>query len=347
MDSPPPYQEHLPPADYLNLGFQCGSHMPKCSKPPFGSSSFVEPGLLAANHKERKLWLCPHLGMSFTQTKELFSALPVAKSADKSHKPRLCLNNKCNLGILHSLFASTVNDDRVGYQLNTNILLLPAQEIAPQSETYEHIFTLQRVAEALHRLDIPLCPHVRLNQSIILAGYNPRCRFTLKDMTCPCSHTTRPEVSSRSCQRHQNLCPHTLCCTSCRNDDLSTIFVLHVIEDTQSIKGPKHAALALLISRDLGNLENASHTAWLSASVQAHEFESITSVFRDWQQDNDHQKRKCLQDSACPRTTKTASALWSSGRKNFVSENLSENSKTAAYKKASSPQSQTRKSTSR
>jgi hypothetical protein len=82
MDSPPPYQENLPPADNLNLDFQCGSHMPKCSKPPFGSSSFVETGLLAANHKERKVWLCPHLGMSFAQTKELFSELPVTKSAD-------------------------------------------------------------------------------------------------------------------------------------------------------------------------------------------------------------------------------------------------------------------------
>jgi hypothetical protein len=171
-------------------------------------------------------------------------------------------------GILHSLFTSTASDDRVRYQLNTDILL-PAQEIIPQSETYKHIFTLQRVTEALPRLDIPICPHVRLNQSLILAGYNPRCRFTLKDMACPCSHTTRPEVSSRSCQRHPNPCPHTICCTSCRNDDLSTFFVLHVIEDTRSIKGPKQAALALLISRDLDNLENASHTAWLSNSFSS------------------------------------------------------------------------------
>lgn len=337
MDSPPPYQENLPPAYNLDLEFRRG--------PPFVSSSLIEPGLPAADHEERKLWLCPHLGMSFTQTREMFSALPVPKSGDKSRGKKNCLNKSCNPGISHSLVAYIANDDRVRYQLLTKILLLPVREIAPQSETYEHLFTLQRVAEALHRLDIPICPHVRLNQSLVLAGYNPRCRFTLYDETCPCSHTEQPEISSRSCTRHQNVCPHTLRCTSCKNDDVATIFVLHLVEETWKINRPRHAALVLVVSRDLGDLEDSSSTAWLSNSVQAHEFESLRTVFGDWQQDNLHQIRKCLKDSDRLRTAKTASTLSSSGRRSFVSEILSQKGKNAGCKKASSPRNRTQEMT--
>lgn len=125
--------------------------------------------------KHRKLWLCPHVGIDFDQAKELCSKFTHTESAVQNHRPRLCQNENCDKDILQSRSTSVTNDGKVTYKLTTAIWLLMSRRIPPPSETYDRIFTLERVAVALHGLDIPICPHIRLNHLLILSAFDPRC----------------------------------------------------------------------------------------------------------------------------------------------------------------------------
>lgn len=224
--------------------------------------------------------MCPHRGVTFNQAQELFSALPAAGPVEKSYRLKKCNQKDCNLVVSH--FLSTVMEDGQNptYKANATIWLLPVRQIPRLSGTYESVFTLERVAVALHGLDIPMCPHIRLDQSIVLARFNPRCLFRYEPDACSSGQITQ--------QVHRLLCRQ---CTSCRQEGLSTSFQFIVVERAGA------AALGLCVSRDLGSLDAPTDPAWLNYSLDPRKFEDTASILREWTLHIHEQRRKCLQET--------------------------------------------------
>lgn len=163
--------------------------------------------------------------------------------------------------------------------------------IPPVSETYERAFTLERVGRALHGLDIPLCPHIRLDHSLVLAAFNPRT--LARNASWPYYHIA------------QSLAFLTLYCSHCKMKGVSTFSNLYILEAAQRTC----AALHLRLSRDIGSLDSPDDTTWLTNSLGPCEFDRVASTFGERTRYMPLPRRNCLQETGNLGYTVTASAL--------------------------------------
>ena len=233
----------------------------------------------------RKVWICPHLGMNFDQTKEFFTEAPVAQSQSWQHQVKPCPHKTCNSHLLNVLSKSRDDDGRLSFLVNTIVYLLQAPKNTSPQATYECLFPPENVAEALHGLDFPVCAHLRLNHAFILSKFHPRCLCTIRNglhTQCACSQTNPSGRSLRLNQGpQQTQCYHTGCCRTCRDQGLSTRFLICVHEDYRHV-ATGQITLAVWLIRDLGTLEDSNHPSWLTHTLQAGELESMASIWLDW-----------------------------------------------------------------
>jgi hypothetical protein len=289
MNPPPPYREH--PSASLQTASIANTHECPQSSSSTSTSTTDRALLSTANNKDRKIWLCPHRGLTFNQAQKWFLAIPAVKSSTVERYAEACSQKGCYTDVRHSLDAIMRDDYKVTYTLNTVIPLLSAGVIPPVSETYERIFTLERVGRALHGLDIPLCPHIRLNHSLVLAAFNPR--------------TLAGNARWPYYYIAQSLASLTLYCFHCKVKGISTFSNLYILEAAQRTC----AALHLRLSRDLGSLDSPDDTTWLTNSLEPCEFDRVASTFGEWTRYMPLQRRNCLQETGNLGDTVSASAV--------------------------------------
>lgn len=143
------------------------------------------------NSNDRKIWVCPHLGLGFDQTKKLFSAA-IAQPQSWKHDFGPCPRKFCNMNLSSYLTTDREQGRKISHSMNTLVTLLQAPSRRSPQAMFESLLSLEKVATALHGLDVPICPHLRVNQSLILSKFNPECLYTVRNgvhIPCPCSRT--------------------------------------------------------------------------------------------------------------------------------------------------------------
>jgi hypothetical protein len=171
MDLPPPYQEHSP----------CASTLKKSPKPhgkariPFDGdiktprlSTSLQPAPLISNRdNDRKVWLCPHVGMDFDEAKQLFSNVPLSGTPCPLPKIMRCRRKVCKSNLANNLRRYPSKHGRLSNELLSMVTLFWAPKSSEPQSTYGNIFSVDKIATGLHGLDFPICTHLRLNQAFI------------------------------------------------------------------------------------------------------------------------------------------------------------------------------------
>ena len=287
VDLPPPY--HSSPAHKNDPELKSSSKQDKAehynaSSDPKLTLEIMPP--VNRHHNERKIWLCPHLGIDFDQAKQLFTVIPTTEPFTVKQRLSVCPREDCKKYLYQWWRTSSDSHAMLSNSLSTTIWFFAIPESPHPHAAYQRHFTFGRVATALHGLDFPICAHIRINQSFILSRYNPACQFIYKgggiQDPCPCSHMTYRGPSSQLNQNHhREPCSHVGSCHTCREQGLSTSFLIFVAVDDLN-DGDKSARLAIHVSRDLGTLESPDHASWLVNTVEPYQLAEMASKWPDW-----------------------------------------------------------------
>lgn len=287
MDPPPPYHEDTPQGNTFEPESSSGTDMHKHSGASRFRLSTDAPRLSTTDHNsnDRKIWVCPHRGLSFDQTKKLFSAA-IAQPQSWKHDFEPCPRKFCNMNLSSYLKAYRERGRNISHSMNTLVALLQASGPRSPQATFESLLSLEKVATALHGLDVPICPHLRLDQSLILSKFNSECLYTLRNgvhIPCPCSRTNGLGESLKQARNPRGkACCNIGFCPSCRNEGTSTLFLVFVREQT-STADTSNTTLYVFIGRDLSSLESSSHPAWLTHSVRPFELENMATTWQNWE----------------------------------------------------------------
>ena len=288
MDSPPPYQEEFK----LTNEF-------KAPPPPYGrarakadssscSSQIERPvSVIESRRNDSKAWLCPHVGLNFGQAQRLFSDLPMSKSLLPVDLVNRCSRKVCNKNLTHHVRKRYNKLGNLSHQLVSTVTLFWAPSSPDPHNDYRGIFSLNRIATALHGLDFPICAHLRLNQTFILGKFSPECIYTKSHRvgdSCACHE---PQLTGSAVPKPSTSLPRTCKtvgrCPACHDQGISTSFIVRVDESTYE-DGQEEASLSICFARDLGSLETPNASAWLTSTVQPHELSYMASIWRDWEE---------------------------------------------------------------
>jgi hypothetical protein len=289
MDLPPPYQEHAP---HTNSCAAHGAPRPRSDKELTalsGSSKIKEPNSPLANiHSDRKAWLCPHHGIDFDEAKDLFSTIPMSDSLFRGRRIHQCKAKVCTTD--YEQFFRKYPDEKgtIVHHLLSVVTLMRAPIGPSPQATSKGIFTLDRLVTGLHGLDIPVCPHIRLNQTFFLARFNPTCLWSKDaktDHPCTChgSQLSDRPLPPPSTVQTQG-CKNTIRCLACRAQGINITIFLWTKESTCE-NGEKQVALKVTLVRRLGSLRIADDPAWIANTLKIPEFEYMAGI---WQEQETH-----------------------------------------------------------
>lgn len=283
MDSPPPYQEHSPRA-------KSNKHH-ESQKANIGSpvtlSSEGGPSISNTNHNDRKAWLCSHLSMSFDEAKEIFSNVPLSKSPRPGRRFKWCNAKVCNTKREQRFQKYRNEDGNISHDLISNFTLFWAPSNPIVQTTDKAIFTLDRMLTGLYGLDLPICPHLRLNQEFFLRRFNPGCLITkiseIPENENPC---TCPDLADHPSGIPKTpgtkLCKNIGRCPVCYDQGVTIGYVLFAKESMFENR-QKQVALTVGLHREFGSLETADDPAWLAHTMKSCEFEYMADIWQDYE----------------------------------------------------------------
>lgn len=286
MDPPPPYHDRTTESKTHQL-----------SEPSTADSMTVDAllssretgeslSLIRNHHNDRKVWLCPHRGIDFDQVRELFASVPVSKSLTSITCNSMCSRIVCQTNLRQQIRIYREERGDLSHELLSTVKLFWAPSSLHPQERHTGIFSLGRIATALHGLDFPICTHLRLNQTFILSKFNPECLYTRShgvDSPCTCY---KSQLSGKNLPTRRTtfprICKNVGRCPECDRQGLSTTFVLRVKEYTCE-GGQEEVSLSVCFLRNLGRLRTADEAAWLNSTVKSHELEYMRSIWRGWE----------------------------------------------------------------
>ncbi|KAF7506758.1 hypothetical protein GJ744_011482 [Endocarpon pusillum] len=278
MDSPPPYQEHSPCAKsnkhHESQEANIGS--------PVTLSSEGRASILNTNHNDRKAFLCSQLSMSFDEAKEIFSNVPLSKSTYPRGRFHSCNGKVCNTnGERFQKYRK--EDGNISHELISTVTLFWAPSNPIVQATNKGIFTLDRLLTGLYGLDLPICPHLRLNQDFVLRRFNPGCLMTKNPKTGSCTCPDLADhLSGIPTTPRPKLCKNVGRCPVCWDQGVTIGYVLFWRESMFKYR-QKQVALTVGLIRDFGSLENADDPAWLASSMKSCELEYMVDIWQDYE----------------------------------------------------------------
>lgn len=289
MDIPPPPYQELPertnnsephPSSLGSTRVNLGT--------PSDLSQIERPlSLIESPRNDRKVWLCPHVGLNFDQAKELFSNLPLSKSLCPVGSINPCNRKVCNANLTQHVRKSHNKHGNLSHHLISTVTLFWAPSSPSPHTSYRDIFSLNRIATALHGLDFPICAHLRLNQTFILSKFNPGCIYTKShgvDSPCTCYES---QLAGSSVRKRRislpRICKTVGRCPTCHDQGDLTSFIVRVDESTCE-NGREEVSLSICFARDLGRLETPNNSAWLTSTVKPRELRYMASMWRDWEE---------------------------------------------------------------
>lgn len=288
MDQPPPYQEHPPcmntseshPSSEIS-----GDATTNTPSSPWGAA---ESFLSTTNdiHAHRKAWLCPHLGIDFNTTKDLFSKLPPSQILNLRDITAFCDRKFCNNKLSHHISIRPNALGKLSHQLTSTIALFSTPSTPDSHAIYNDILTPDRIATGLYGLDLPICPHLRLNKPFIISRFNPGCLRVARPANNPCTCSTSRHSTDALPTSEKNvprICRNMGRCLACHDRGISTMFAIFVGQ-SKGENGQADTWLCFCLIRDLGSLDSAGESAWLTNTLASENFERTADTWQDWEQ---------------------------------------------------------------
>jgi hypothetical protein len=269
MYSPPPYQDGFDATDLAEVQTSPATNGQPDDSIRDEAISVENPSrLTTGNDGERIMWLCPHLELDLRQTRELFPQVQHSKKWTGINKPSVCGRTFCKTNIAQVFRTAVVQG--ITMHLTTTVIHLFSAPIPLTGDTpFHRYFTFRRVAAALQCLDLPICPHLRLNHSMILSRFDPRCLYTCglgkrtQDSCCPLD-------SPKSCRNMGQ-------CTDCRDANLFTTFKIYITN-----RGDNETVLAIEFQKSVGPLDRSCDPMWISSTVAPNDFDDLAQTWERW-----------------------------------------------------------------
>jgi hypothetical protein len=292
MDLPPPYQEHA--TDTKSFAAH-GAPQTRSIKELTANSGYSKIEELSSPlddiHSNRMAWLCPHHGINFDEAKDLFSNVPVSETPLRGRRIHRCKAKVCTTDDQQFLRKYLDENGTITHQLISVVTLMRAPIGPSPQATSKGIFTLDRMITGLHGLDIPVCPHIRLNQTFFLTRFNPTCLWTNGANTvhpCTCNSSQLSDrLPQPPCRVQTQRCKNATRCLACRAEGIN-ISIFFWTKESTCENGQKQVALKVTLIRTIGSLRSADDPTWIAHTLRMHEFEYMAGI---WQEQETHAQK--------------------------------------------------------
>ncbi len=235
-----------------------------------------------------RLWLCPHRSLTFAEAKKMLLCRPPDAQDRYTGFPGVCANTSCDISnwVIHRLGTSP------SVQLRTWILLFELVDCDDPLRAIRQHVTTDRVNLALSKLDILICGHLELSDTVVSKRIA----------------TSYMQPKRREEPEEKLLIQHNTDCSACRaQGDPTEVCVAyrHCVEGEKKVLYVEVNTL-----RDLGSFDSTRHPTWMCHKVQEEELPALLANWEEWMEFMEvqraevaeRQRRRKGQTSAWPIT---------------------------------------------